>query len=151
MKMKQEVGQTLIEALVALGIVLIVIVAIVTVVTIALSRSQFVKERTQAQKYAQEGIEWVRSERDRGWSNLANQVPAGQSQTYCFNTSPISSWPGAGTCSDFTLSSLFKRDVVLTRPEAPADIRITVKITVSWQEGGRTHASSQTTSLTKWK
>jgi len=148
--MKKESGQTLVEALVAFGVATILIVALVAATTVAVSRSQFVKQRTQAEKYAQEGIEWIRAERDNNnWNTyFLPQASSGGGSRYCLNTL---SWTTGGTCATFNLPAggPFKREALLTRDVSGN--KITVRITVSWQEGGRTHTSDQTTILTKWQ
>lgn len=154
---KKSGGQTLVEAIVALGVAVIIITALVAVTTTALNRAQFVKERTQAQKYAQEGLEWIRAERDKDWSDFANKAglpPIGTS--YCLNADPLTGWPsGACAANDYSLGGLFKREAVLERanivPGPPDPDQVEVRVTVSWQEGGRTHKSEQTTYLTSWQ
>lgn len=58
---KNQKGQTLIEAVVALMTILIIITAIAIVIVNGLYNSQFVKNQNEANKLAQEGIEIVRN------------------------------------------------------------------------------------------
>ena len=157
-----ERGQTLVEAVVALGIVLMVITALVVITTTALNRSKLVEERLQAQKYSQEGIEWIRAEKDNNdWADFLGRLgpPWGIPKTYCFNVSPIpAAWPAEGGCGDYDLADIFMREAALNVVEpndncqsGPNSKCIEVKMTVSWQEGGRTHTSEQTTYLTDWE
>lgn len=64
-------GQSLIEVLVALGIISVVITGVATIVTQSLSNTQFSKDQNTATKYAQEGLETVRSIRDRDYTAFA--------------------------------------------------------------------------------
>ena len=63
--MFSEKGQTLIELVVVVGIAAIVVGALVFATVASLRNAQFSKNQSQATKLAQEGIERVRSARDR--------------------------------------------------------------------------------------
>lgn len=65
-------GETLIEALVALGLIAIVVTAVATTVTTALSNVQFNEKQTRATKYAQQGIETVRQIRNQNYNAFLN-------------------------------------------------------------------------------
>lgn len=149
-------GQTLVEAIIAFGVAAIILVALVAATTMALSRIQFANHQSQARSFAQEGLEWVRGERDKGWDDFVGQASSG-GQTYCLNTNPLTDWPSSGNCdaTDFSLGGLFKREAVLTimdpPPAIPPNQKVQAQITVSWQESGQTHKSEQATYLTKWK
>ena len=62
----KEKGQTLIEVIVIITIGILVIVALVFATIAGLRNAQFAKNQVQATKLAQEGLEKVRSTRDRG-------------------------------------------------------------------------------------
>lgn len=53
-------GQTIIEAVVALAAVFAIVAAITIAITNALNNSQFVKNQNLANKYAQQGMEYIR-------------------------------------------------------------------------------------------
>ena len=152
-------GQSLIEMIVAIVIIVTVIVALVGIATLAVNRSRFAKEQAQARSFAQEGMEWVRAERDKSWEVFRNRLgpPWGTEKTYCFND-PIMAWT-AGACAGYDLVSVFKREAILNtvalnascQGDGPNAKCVEVKITVSWQEGGRTHKSEQRTYLTEWQ
>jgi len=55
-----EKGQTIIEAIVALAAILIIVTAIAIAIVSAISNSQFIKNQNLANKYAQQGMEFVR-------------------------------------------------------------------------------------------
>jgi len=73
-------GQTLIEALAALGIISIVITAISVAVTAALSNAKYNQNETLATKYAQQGSEIVNQIRDDNYNTFATD-----SGDYCLN------------------------------------------------------------------
>lgn len=55
-----EKGQTIIEAIVALAAIFVIVAAIAVAVISAVSNSQFIKNQNLANKYAQQGMEFVR-------------------------------------------------------------------------------------------
>ncbi len=58
---KTQRGQTLIEAMVALVVILMILTAISIVIVNGLYNSRFIKNQNEANKYAQQGIELVRN------------------------------------------------------------------------------------------
>lgn len=78
--LKKEDGQTLLEALVALGTSVTIISAIVIAIIIALSNAQYGKNKNLATQYAQEGMEIVRQKRSNDWKNFKDL-----SGSYCLD------------------------------------------------------------------
>ena len=62
--MKYQIGQTLIEVLVALGAAIIVATAITVAIISALNNAQFTKNQNLANQYAGQAMEIVRQLRD---------------------------------------------------------------------------------------
>lgn len=79
---KMQKGQTIIEAIVALMTILLIITAIAIVIVNGLYNSTFIKNQNQANKYAQQGIEFVRNiqRNDLGVFGAFNQ-----NTTYCID------------------------------------------------------------------
>jgi Tfp pilus assembly protein PilV len=147
MKIKSTSGQSLIELLTALAVVLLVIVALVRATTISLRSSSFSKAQSQATAYAQEAIEWVRAERDKDWDEFSTRAGV----TFCLNSEPVS-WLSEGICSadDYTLGGRFKREATLTSVDGEVN-QVEVRVVVSWLESGGEHQSQITTYLTNWR
>lgn len=76
-------GQTLIELVVVVTVIVIVVTALTFATIASLRNSQFAKNQAQATKLAQEGIERVRSGRDRNQPIVSNGGLSG-----------VSSWDG---------------------------------------------------------
>lgn len=152
---KNERGQTLVEAVVAFGVAAMILVALVAATTMALSRVQFANHQAQARAFTQEGLEWVRGERDKDWDVFYARTDVNP-KSYCLNTL---SWTTPTPCTTYGLGdNTFKRDAVLTSPTTPPSGLncqqpncVIVKVTVSWQESGQEHKSEQETYLTRWK
>jgi len=68
MKNKLQIGQVLIEALVALAAAVIIIGVIAVVVVTSLNNSELAKNQNLATQYAQQGIETVRELTETNWS-----------------------------------------------------------------------------------
>lgn len=60
-----EKGQSLIEVIVALGLISLVLVTLIAAITFSLASVQLSRNRTQSSKLGQEAIEWVRQQRDK--------------------------------------------------------------------------------------
>ena len=142
MSKKIQSGQSLIEVLTALAVVLLVIVALIRATTTSMKGSDFSKSQALATRYGQEAIEWIRAERDKSWDNLADG-------TYCLKSSPIESWPGQGDCGDedYLEGTKFKRQATLTKDGE----KVKVDVIVSWQDSSGEHQSKLTTYLTNWR
>ncbi len=70
-RFNDQTGQTLIEAIAALGVGVVVVTAIVVVVISALNNAQFSKNQNLAAQYAQQGMEIMRQMRDSDWSSFS--------------------------------------------------------------------------------
>jgi len=136
--MKKNKGQSLVEMVVAIGIVLVVIVALVVVTTISVRNASFSRNQVLATKYAQEAIEKVRAYRDQNtWSDFISN---------CEDFSLDLNLPNL-----FTLSRDCYQPGTSNNCSSANDTTCEVKITVSWTDAKGTHKSELTTHLTKWK
>jgi Tfp pilus assembly protein PilV len=139
---KIQSGQSLIEVLTALAVVLLVIIALIRATTTSMKGSDFAKTQSSATSYGQEAIEWIRAERDKNWDNLADG-------TYCLKSSPIESWPSQGDCGDedYLEGTKFKRRATLTKEGE----KVKIEVIVGWQDSSGDHQSQLSTYLTNWR
>ena len=63
-------GSALIEAVVALAAVVIIVTAISIIVTLSVSNSTFIKNQNLANKYAQQGMEYIRGIKENDFSQF---------------------------------------------------------------------------------
>lgn len=128
--MKKINGQSLVEVVVAIAVVLIVIVGLVAVTTVSVQNASFSRNQALATKYAQETTEKVRAFREQNtWDNFKNGCSGVISGIIL--PSPFSFGSGTGCiCEDDSCE---------------------VKVIVSWTDGKGIHKSELTTKLTKWK
>ncbi|MCL4353495.1 hypothetical protein M1615_03475 [Patescibacteria group bacterium] len=78
-----EKGQTIIEALVALGASVAIIAVVVIAVTSSLNNTLYNKNQNLATQYAQQGMEIVRQIRDNNWAALKDL--GGNPAKYCLD------------------------------------------------------------------
>ena len=143
---RREKGQTLVEAIISISVVVLLVTGLVAGTSASLKTSQSGRSRDQAVKLAEEGLEYTRSLRDTSWSTLSSY-----SGDYCFD--PTSQTPlvltSDGTCSQKKTTS----DTVFTRILSIRGVanRITVQSTVSYTENTKVQNVTLTTYLTNWK
>lgn len=151
--MKKSSGQTLVEMVVAVGMVSLVLVAIVSGIAISIRNSRFSKNKALATRYAQEGIEKFRFYRDEyGWEPFFNEMQSG-GEDYCFADFPLSLEDisdRTGNCTTETISGTeytrYAQVIVTTIPSDWVD----VVIGVSWYEGAVAHSVELPTRFNDW-
>lgn len=133
--MKHPKGQSLIEVIAGLAVMMIVILSLVTVTTVSVRNASFSRNQMLATKYAQEWIEAARNAR---------------------NTQTEAVFFLGGSCDDSDMVGTFIRSRTcslsedLTDPTKPKRT-ITVVVTVSWSDDKGAHESKLTTELTNWQ
>jgi len=138
-------GQSLIEFVVAIGILVIITASGTTALLSSLSINRFSKEEIQASGYAQEGLEAAKSIRNQDWDNLANG-------TYGIDDSS-GSWKFADSSN--ILLSKFTRVIKVEDAELEGEILSETKkitSTVSWNHvPSKTSRVKYVTYLTDWQ
>lgn len=143
MKRKLNNGQTLVEAVVVVGVVVLLVTGLIAGTTASLRSARSGRTKTQAVSLAQEGIEIARGKRDDDWSTFQ-----GYSGSYCLGSDHIPS-PSGGACSPniTTAEGSFTRSVSFNWQNP----RMVVTTTVSYPEGELTRDVTLTTYFTQWK
>ncbi len=134
-------GQSLVEVVVVIGMVILLVGGLVVGTTTALRSSEHGRLRSQSVKYAQEGVEYARDLRNFSWEEF--QAKTG---VWCLDKD------GALTESQSSICPV-NIDNALTRSLtfAWSDPRMTVTVVVSWNDGSGDHASTLITYFTKWQ
>lgn len=146
LKLKINSGQSLVEVLVAIAVVVVVLIALVAVVLVAVRGVMFSKEKVRANFLAQEGLEWVRNQRDSfGWADFAGYASV-TGQKYCLQDLSLGQ---LGDCGESqTIEAIFTREAVLTLSGGD---EVKIAMSVEWDEGGQQFASEVDTSLYQWE
>lgn len=120
-------GQTLIEALVALGAAVIIVSAITIVVISALNNAQFSKNQNLATQFAQQGMEIMRQKRDSSWGTF-DELEG----DYCLNkeSNSLTSY-GLGCRQNV---DMFIRKVNIDKSSSDCSLATKVTVTVSWSD-----------------
>ena len=131
-------GQSLYEVVFALGIVSLVLVAAIALSTTGVRNASFARNNSLATKYAQEGTEFLRQQRDINWLNFRNQTGTRAMGRLV--------WPPGGSCQ-ITEAPTFCRQITMTASTDTVD----AIVEVSWTDGQGTHRVRSATSYTRWK
>lgn len=155
----KEKGQTLIEILVAVAIITVAMVAVVARTVEAVRNANFARNQSLATRFAQEGVEWARIQRDSlRWSNFEAVIQSASPVTYCVpdleleladvisvNCDPASEADNiAGTVFDRQVSFNFVEDLT-----GNGDY-VEVEVIVNWQDSIGGHRSKLDTRLSEW-
>ena len=153
--MKNISGQSLFEIVVAIAMIALITVAIVGLATISVRNSTFSEEKTSANFYTQETVEWLRQYRDeQGWIELSSKV---ETKPWCFPTVSESVWDDNAITNDncdsdkpdnYISGTEFLREVTLS-----IDVPDTIDadINVYWEDSKGIHNASISTTFSKWE
>lgn len=140
-----ESGQTLLEIVVALGVIAVVLTGLVTAVTASLRYGQASKFRSQGVKFAQEGLELTRKLRDTSlWTDFLAYSDGGGE--WCLDQAGAWTVSG-GTGCPMTNGSTFWRTVTFTINGSVVD----VTSEVSWGERNPSSTVSLRTFFSDWR
>ncbi len=160
--LSNQKGQTLLELIVVSAVSIIIIGALVFATISSLRNAQFSKNQAQATKLAQQGIETVRSLRDRNGLVSYNTGSSFTSQfsdlwpisfscptNNCyFNFNSSGGLVGGSSDTSETVSTNFKRQIIIEDEGSGNDAK-KVTVTVSWTDFAGPHESRLTTILRK--
>lgn len=158
----KERGQTLIELVVVISVIALVVGSLVFATIASLRNAQFSKNQAQATKLAQEGLEKVRSSRDRDgsvyyirsipppathfnelWTISFNCTSSNNCQFFFDSTGVL---VGGNAFED--ISPNFKRQIIIEDEGVNSDSK-KVTVVVQWNDSAGSHESRLTTILRK--
>ncbi len=134
-------GQSLVEVIIVIAIVALLVTGLVVATTSSLKASQFARNKAIAVKYAQEGIELARSDRDISWTEFSTR-----SGMYCLDDVTREFVPAA-SCSPNVANNTLTRSVDFSWNGT----RMQVAVTVNWIDGDGPHTSQLVTNFYKWR
>lgn len=144
-------GQSLFEVVMALAIIALITAALVLLSTLSIKSASFSRDKTLATRYSQEATEWLRGERDKGWTDFYNTIHLkvlSPNSPYCMPTLTWSLTPGHCTENDKIAETALKRELEFT--EISPNL-IGVKVIVHWADAQGLHDSITYTDFTNWK
>lgn len=133
---RTEQGQTVIEATIAFLVLLVVLSAIVAVVIKSVNTATFVTNQNLANRYAQDGMEYLRK-LEKEQFNVFNNYLSG---VYCMDESNSITSNNPIPCSDPSklIKNTFKREITLQRTSSDCQVGLPpnpstkVTIDVAW-------------------
>ncbi len=126
-------GQSLVEAMLALGVAAIIIGSIALVVLTTVNNADYSKTQNLATQYAQQALDIVRQQSDSNWSAFSAYV----SGTYCLAENSTDLGSPTGGCSTPNITSNnnnFIRSVVINTADASCGSGEKVTVSVSWPD-----------------
>lgn len=127
---------SLVEVLVFISVLGLFFTAAISVTTFNLQSMKIQEHKILATRFAEEGIEWVKDEKETDWSTFILRDTSGTGTTYCLN-SLEDDWGTLGDCGEsYSLGSpaFFLRNLLIKNTGNPVD-QVDATITVSWKEG----------------
>jgi len=138
---KNQKGQALLEALIALGAATIVMSAIALAVISSVNNSDFSKYQNQATQYSQQGIEILKQQSVSAWPTFSGYTSG---STYCFPSGATLTLSVGVNCSpNIGTNDFFVRSAVITKssldcPGNPNDAGhrgTLVSVSTAWSDG----------------
>lgn len=144
--MSRESGQSLVEAMIALGVAVIVIVALVNLSLVALRSSTVAQNQLTAKNLANQGLEVVRSLRDSGWGNLPEPPIAGP---YYLNPEKTGFATDVEQIDKETTEKFFTREIYVSN--IGDDQKKQITCVVKWTDSSGDQQVAVSTYLTNWR
>lgn len=138
-------GQSMFELLVAVFVIGITLVALVGLIARSVSDATFSRERTQAAKYTQEAVEWLRVQRDQDWGVFRGRGTPGGAD-FCLETL---AWTAGASCGEIPGTQFTRRVTLISNPTNP-DL-VEARVVTSWSDSAGVHESRVTTYFTNWR
>ena len=134
-------GQSLVEAVVVIGMVIVLVSGLIVGTTVSLRSSELGRSRSLAVKYATEGIEYARNLRNVGWTDFQAKTGA-----WCLDKDKTLTQAVSGVCSA-NIDSMFARKLTFSW----TDPKMTVTVAITWNDGSGDHKSELLTYFTQWR
>ncbi|MBI5123746.1 type II secretion system protein [Candidatus Roizmanbacteria bacterium] len=127
-------GFSLIEVLVFTAILGLFFVASMAVATFNLKNMKIQEHKILATRFAEEGIEWVKQEKEDDWPIFITRGSAG-GKTYCLNSLNWNTSVNCGEVYALGTPGFFKRELLITNSGSPIN-QVEATVTVYWQDMG---------------
>jgi len=147
--MAKKKAFSLIEVLVFITILSLFFIAAMAVVTFSLRNMKASEYKILAAHLAEEGMEWVRSEKEVDWSQFTTKDTGGGT-TYCIIDL---NWNNSVPCTNYTLGTpaIFKRELKVDNQAGNPVTTTDVEVTVSWTDGTTVFQVPVKTVLKVWE
>lgn len=139
---KKDRGSTLLEVLMMVSVAALLVTGLVASTINSVGNARASRMRSQAVRFAQEGMELVRGERDKSWKPFSNK-----NGNYCLGENGnLTSQPN---CTPNVGDNVFTRTALFEWVASPGYMKVT--ITVAWPEGSGQKNTTLISFFTDWK
>ncbi len=140
----RQQGQTMVEIIVAIGVVVLLATGLIAGATITIKSAQFGKSKTLAARYSQEALEKARSLRDSGWESFVLYgSPSGKQ--WCLDKLGI--WTETSVSCPVNIDNFYTRSVIFVWQEP----NMKVDVATTWLDGTKIYRVDMGTILTQWQ
>lgn len=142
-------GFSLIEVLIFITVISLFFVSAAAVVSVVVKNMKVNEHKILGTRFAQEAVEWLRSEKEVDWNAFAERAPSsGTPVEYCLNSLAWNSMP-----CDYSLKTLYQRTVTLKSIESVGGYKyqVDVSVLVKWNEPGRAYSIPINTTFSIWE
>lgn len=142
-------GVSMFELIIAVFIITIILTSVAVLATSAIRNNTFATNKTRANNYAQEGMDWLRGLRDNSYSSFASKAND-LGMTWCIDTLGAD-LVTQGNClaSQVIPNTTFIREAKLTSDVSDPD-SIEAVVSVSWNDAQGVHSVKVISSFTNW-
>lgn len=146
--MRNSKAFSLIEVLVFVSVISVFFVSAAAVVSIILRNMKVTEHKLIGTRYAEEAVEWLRSEKETDWNTFVAHAPLSTGTEYCLNTL---NWSSA-QCN-YTMNNMFKRTVSVSSQQSSDGFKyqVNAEVVVEWQEAGKTYQIPIDTVFSVWE
>ncbi|HUD18864.1 MAG TPA: type II secretion system protein [Patescibacteria group bacterium] len=148
---RDSFGQTLVEAIVVIGIVVLLSTGLIAGTTASLKAARVDREKTEAVKFAQEALETARSIRDNSWDTFTTYRDTNSGQ-YCMGSNNTLTPQINNNCvGNIVLSDgTYSRSIQFSGSESDPNVTV-VTASVGSVDGSLVDPVVLTTYFTQWK
>lgn len=143
--MKKNAGQSVFEVVLAVGVVTVVLIALVALVSQTQRNVNAAKNRSAGSRMVQEANEWLRNERDMGWTTFYARTNG--NTTWCLNSL---GWSSQGGCGGNMTGQPFRREVAFVRDNSNSNT-VEAEVRVAWTDSQGAHEIKASTHFTNWR
>lgn len=142
--MSNNKGQSIFEVIVAVALISLILITLVGLATLSIAASTFSRNQTEAARFTQQASEWLRAEKDSGWTNFSTHAAT---KYWCLDSL---TWNKPTTCSasDLISGTIFTRSLIFT---INADGSIQADVSTNWTDAKGTHTAPTSVVFTNWK
>lgn len=144
-----HLGQSILEVILALAILAVIITGIVSLTSTSVNTSTYSKNVSQANRYADEAIEYVRKYKEfEGWTDFYTDITL-NSGKWCMTdlSLAINVECDLANSAHFISGTIFQRTLTAISVNSNS---IDIDVKVTWTDDKGTHETKSSTTVSNW-